>query len=89
VFLRNLAPEIAFPGIGDEKRSNGPIRVVGAKVAMAAVESGDDPIGTNGLQDLSARARVAQSLCQFQVLAPGYISELLAVLGVVLVKLVF
>jgi hypothetical protein len=82
-----LPLKIALTVVGDEECADGAITIVGAKVAMPAIELAELTVRTPRFQDRPAWAGISQLLRQPQILAFANRAELSAVLGVVFIQL--
>src|SRR5437764_14915270 len=82
-----LPTKIAFAVVRDEERPDGEIAVVRAKVAVTAVEFGEDASRLPRFENQSTDGSVTELLGQFQILLLRDVAELAAVLGIMLVEL--
>ena len=82
-----MAGEVGFAVVGAEEGSDRGVGVVGAEVAGAAVEAGDDAVGAFEFEDGAAGGGVAEGLGAAEVfVAGGGGAELAAVLAEVVVE---
>src|SRR6202044_3174580 len=82
-----LPPKVAFAVVGDEKRSNGCVAIVGAEVTMPAVEPAELAVGTPRFQNGTTRRRIAQFLRQTKVFAFTDRAKFRTVFGEVFIQL--
>jgi len=82
-----LPAKVPFAIIGDEKCPNGSVRIVGAKIAFAPVESAELAIWPARLENWPTHRRISQSLRQTKIFRLADVAELRAVLSEMLFQL--
>jgi hypothetical protein len=82
-----LPSKVPFAIIGDEKCSDGSVRIVRAKVTLTPVKAAELAIWPPRFKNWPTHRRVSQFLRQPQILGLADVAELGAVLGVVLIQL--
>ena len=81
-----LPPEVFFPVAGFEKSPDGTVGVTGQESPALPVEAGDDPVFTDGLQNIPSCGPVPELLGQPQIFFLGYFSEFPAMLPVMIIE---
>src|SRR5271170_2993189 len=82
-----LPPKVVLAIIGDEERSDGAIAIIGAEVAVPAIEPAELAVGTPRFQNGTTRGRIAQFLRQTEVFAFTDRAKFDAMFGVVFIQL--
>ena len=78
--------EISFACVGDKEGANGSVGVVGAEVSGFTVEARNNAIRCDGLKNRAPGGCVAQRLRALEIFLARNVSELAAVLGVMLIE---
>jgi len=81
-----LAEEVTLTIVGNEEGANGSVAIVGAEIAVAAIEAAELAAGPSGFEDWSADGRIPERLRQIQVFGLTDGAEFVPMLLVVFVE---